>query len=175
MVDEAFYFVESPSPQIVAWPTIVAGQSWHRRWLSHWGSAAHSWTTNAPNLGERVDRAADLNDDGVLSVDDIDRFCEALHGEDRSFDFSGDGQIDSHDLTAVVEALLQTSIGDVNLDGVFNSNDLVLLFQTAKFEDEQPNNSSWADGDWNCDGDFNSNDLVFAFQRNAYSANAKRQ
>lgn len=66
-----------------------------------------------------------------------------------------------------------TSIpGDSNGDGVFNSSDLVVVFQAGEYEDAVPGNSSFAEGDWNGDGDFTTADLVFAFQAGNYVAGA---
>ncbi|MCA9213493.1 MAG: hypothetical protein KDB27_10535, partial [Planctomycetales bacterium] len=45
-------------------------------------------------------------------------------------------------------------LGDVNFDGVFDSADLVIVFQAGEYRDEIPQNSNWYEGDWNCDGDF---------------------
>jgi chitodextrinase len=60
--------------------------------------------------------------------------------------------------------------GDANQDGVFNSSDLVRVFQTGKYETSMP--ALWSEGDWNGDGYFTTSDLVFAFQRGGYSAAA---
>ncbi|MCA9197075.1 MAG: VCBS repeat-containing protein [Planctomycetales bacterium] len=65
------------------------------------------------------------------------------------------------------------SIGDVNNDGVFNSTDLVLVFQQGEYEDRTTENSTFESGDWNSDGEFDSADLVFAFQQANYSFDAK--
>ncbi|MFC1757753.1 tandem-95 repeat protein [Planctomycetota bacterium] len=54
--------------------------------------------------------------------------------------------------------------GDSNLDGEFNSQDLVLVLQVGEYEDDIVGNSSWAEGDWDCSGDFDSEDLILAFQ-----------
>ncbi|MEZ6116299.1 MAG: hypothetical protein R3C28_06970 [Pirellulaceae bacterium] len=62
--------------------------------------------------------------------------------------------------------------GDSNHDGVFNSSDLVQVFQRGQYEDGVPNNSTFEDGDWNDDGEFDSSDLVFAFQQGGYVATA---
>ena len=59
---------------------------------------------------------------------------------------------------------VQCSAGDANRDGVFNSTDLVLVFQAAEYEDSIEDNSTWATGDWTGDKDFDSGDLVAAFQ-----------
>jgi hypothetical protein len=59
--------------------------------------------------------------------------------------------------------------GDSNFDGVFDSSDLIRIFQTGEYEDQRPRNSTWEDGDWNLDGEFDSGDLVYAFQAGSYS------
>jgi hypothetical protein len=61
-------------------------------------------------------------------------------------------------------------VGDANLDGRFDSSDLVLVFQAGEYDDDIAKNSNWSDGDWNCDGDFNSGDLVVAFQLGHYES-----
>lgn len=61
---------------------------------------------------------------------------------------------------------LEVIAGDSNLDGQFNSSDLVQVFQQGKFE--TGTTASWADGDWNADEQFTTSDLVFAFQLGAY-------
>ena len=64
-------------------------------------------------------------------------------------------------------------LGDVNHDGVFNSSDLVLVFQGNKYEDGIENNATYDEGDWNYDGDFDSGDLVLALSEGGYMATAK--
>jgi hypothetical protein len=56
---------------------------------------------------------------------------------------------------------------------VFDSRDLVLIFQAGEYEDGVPGNSIWLTGDWNCDGEFSSSDLVLAFQSGGYVAAAQ--
>lgn len=60
--------------------------------------------------------------------------------------------------------------GDANLDGFFNSGDLVQVFTIGEYEDDIADNSTWNDGDWNGDLDFNTTDLVTAFQAGRYEA-----
>jgi hypothetical protein len=55
-------------------------------------------------------------------------------------------------------------LGDVNLDGTFDSSDLVLLFQGRQYEDGIEKNSTWYEGDFNGDQEFDSRDLVYLFQ-----------
>jgi hypothetical protein len=58
--------------------------------------------------------------------------------------------------------------GDANRDEVFNSADLVQVFQAGQYEDDIAGNSLWKDGDWNLDGEFPSSDLVAAFDAGGY-------
>ena len=62
--------------------------------------------------------------------------------------------------------------GDSNGDGIFDSGDLLQVFQLGKYEDGIPGNATFAEGDWNEDGDFDSTDLVFVFQAGTYVAAA---
>lgn len=62
--------------------------------------------------------------------------------------------------------------GDSNLDGVFDSKDLVMVFDAGEYENQLSADSSWYNGDWNHDGEFNSADLVVAFDANRYSASS---
>lgn len=59
--------------------------------------------------------------------------------------------------------------GDANRDGVFDSSDLVAVFQIGEYDDGIAKNSTWGDGDWNGDGEFDSADLVVAFQSGQYT------
>ncbi|MCA9200603.1 MAG: hypothetical protein KDA87_23850, partial [Planctomycetales bacterium] len=60
-----------------------------------------------------------------------------------------------------------TWLGDSNLDGRFDSTDLVQVFTVGKFETGQP--AIYSEGDWNGDGQFNSNDFVTAFANGGYN------
>lgn len=63
-------------------------------------------------------------------------------------------------------------IGDSSLDGVFDSEDMLRVFQRGEYEDRFPNNSSWVSGDWNADNEFDSGDMLFAFQEGNYQKSA---
>lgn len=58
--------------------------------------------------------------------------------------------------------------GDANLDGSFDSADLVHLFQLGEYEDSLAGNSSKATGDFDGNGEFETSDLVLAFQQGTY-------
>jgi hypothetical protein len=64
-------------------------------------------------------------------------------------------------------------VGDSNGDGMFNSTDLILVFQAGKYEDGIAKNDTFEEGDWNGDGEFDSSDLVLAFQEGHYVAAAR--
>jgi hypothetical protein len=64
--------------------------------------------------------------------------------------------------------LRTAAVGDANVDGLFDSSDLVAVFTVGEYEDAIEDNSSWSDGDWNNDLDFDSGDLVSAFQAGTY-------
>jgi hypothetical protein len=74
------------------------------------------------------------------------------------------------DLEFLIESILNTTIGDANLDGVFDSGDFVTIFRAGEYEDGIDGNSTWAEGDWDCDAEFSTGDLVYAFQRGNYTA-----
>ncbi|MCA9198144.1 MAG: hypothetical protein KDA87_11420, partial [Planctomycetales bacterium] len=79
------------------------------------------------------------------------------------------GDVFAPDVTTYLDHFLGgASIGDANLDGRFDSADLVLVFTAGGYEDNVLQNSNWDQGDWNCDGEFDSSDLVAAFQTGGY-------
>ena len=122
------------------------------------------------NLGDGNGRRGDFNDDGAVDVQDIDLLCAEIQGDglNDEFDLTGDGSVNRNDMNELVVNILQTSFGDANLDGVFNSSDFVAVFGVGEYEDAMDGNSTWAGGDWNCDGDFTTADLVFALQGGGY-------
>jgi hypothetical protein len=79
-----------------------------------------------------------------------------------------DAVVNHDDLDHLVIEVLNSAYGDANLDGRFNSGDLVSVFQVGEYEDGLSKNSTWSEGDWNCDGDFTTADLVTVFQTGGY-------
>jgi hypothetical protein len=133
-------------------------------------------------LLERVDIGAfefagpgDINDDGILDSTDIDQLCAAVtqSDDDQRWDLNQDGVVNSLDVDVLTRDILRTGPGGSNLDGLFDSRDLVMIFAQGEYEDAVAGNSGWADGDWNCDAEFSSKDLIVAFQEGAYSAGAR--
>jgi len=99
--------------------------------------------------GARSVYAADLDADG-----DVDLLSTAF----------ASGQLDWYE---------NRLIGDSNNDGLFNSSDLVKVFQAGEYEDDVDGNSTFDEGDWNLDGDFTSSDMVMAFQTGLYEAESQ--
>ena len=130
-----------------------------------------AWTLSLGTHGTpgQEDRA-DLQNDGSLNIDDVDLICAQLTSSNSRLDFNQDGMVNNSDVTAVIKKTFQTSLGDVNLDGRFDSDDLIRVFQSGKFEDNIANNAKWSEGDWNCDGDFTTEDLVTVFQAGTFVA-----
>ncbi len=177
---------DDESPTIVAdfvryenippWPDNLnaSGQSLTRAAIAAFGGFPTSWKSESRSPGKTDFSAAipgDVTLDGLVNVDDVDGVCSAVHegAVDSKFDLNQDGQVTQADLQFLLSEILDTSPGDADLNGVFNSSDLVQVFRTAEYEDSLADNSTWSDGDWNCDGDFDSSDLVVAFRSGAYS------
>ncbi len=114
----------------------------------------------------------DFNGDGRVDVVDVDLLCAAHRINDARFDLTSDGSVDHRDVALLIQDLLGTNFGDADLDGTFDSGDLVRVFQAGEYEDDRDGNSTWSDGDWDCDGDFLTSDLVLALQAGGFSAAA---
>lgn len=117
----------------------------------------------------------DFDGDETLSTSDIDLLAAAIR--DRStvsqFDINGDSIVSQDDNQHWVHEIKGTWFGDANLDGEFDSGDLVQVFQTEEYEDDIVMNSGWSDGDFNGDGEFDTGDLVFAFQDGGYEQGSR--
>jgi len=110
----------------------------------------------------------DYNANGELDAGDLDLQAAEIVAQpgDLAFDLNNDGVVDFKDRETWVGDLKNTWMGDSNLDGEFNSGDLVSVFGAGKYETGQP--ATWIEGDWNGDGGFGSGDLVVAFADGGY-------
>jgi hypothetical protein len=111
----------------------------------------------------------DFNGDRYLDVMDVNLISEVVRsGEQKElFDLNHDNRVDADDVSVWAENLRLTYVGDANLDGQFDSTDLVQIFQAGLYETENVL-ASWSTGDWTSDGKFNSTDLIAAFQSGGY-------
>lgn len=112
--------------------------------------------------------AGDYNDDGELTVADLDLQTQAIqdNGPLETFDENGDGLVNSADRYIWVEQYKNTWVGDADLDGVFGSGDLVTVLSSGTYE--QDVDSSWSTGDFNGDRRTNTGDLVDALAGGGY-------
>lgn len=119
--------------------------------------------------------AGDLDANDLLDLDDIHLLATMIRSGSRHaiFDLNNDSKLDETDLDIWITDLKQTSIGDADLNGEFNREDLISLYQLGHYEDGVPKNSTWATGDFNADGEFTSLDLIKAFQHGGYTHGAR--
>ncbi|MCA9214903.1 MAG: lamin tail domain-containing protein [Planctomycetales bacterium] len=160
---------------LAPWPTNADGNggSLQRREADTLGTLSSSWVGNPATPGTAVFGVGvqgDFDGNGIVDANDIDLLSAQVRvgGGDLAFDLNGDGAVNNADRVVLVKNVLNTFFGDSNLDGIFNSSDLVFIFVAGEYEDGVPNNSTWAEGDWNGDGDFTTLDLVTAFQDGGY-------
>jgi hypothetical protein len=112
----------------------------------------------------------DFDGDGQLTAADIDALTASIiaGGTDLEFDVTGDGAVNESDRQAWVEELKKTYFGDANLDGEFNSGDLVSVLASGTYEADV--DSVWESGDFNGDARTNTGDLVHALAGGGYEA-----
>lgn len=110
----------------------------------------------------------DFNYDEQLDQDDVDQLSQAIRSgnHERLYDLNHDWVTNLDDLRNWVTDLRMTYFGDANLDGEFNSSDLVNVFRSGRYESGAAAN--WSEGDWDADGQFGSSDLVIAFSEGGY-------
>ena len=113
--------------------------------------------------------SGDFDTDGQLTAADIDALSAVVRQgtNDAAFDMTGDGTVDDNDRKAWLDAI-PAYPGDANLDGEFNSGDMILAFSEGQYEDGIPGNSGWVTGDWTGDGEFDTGDMLLAFQSGGY-------
>ena len=112
----------------------------------------------------------DFNANGMFDTADIDALSNrvASRPSDVVFDLNGDRRATFSDMVLWVEEFAGTYLGDANVDGEFNSSDMVVVFQAGEYEDDLRRNSAWSEGDWNGDREFTSADMVTAFAAGGY-------
>ena len=123
---------------------------------------------------EHDEAQSDINEDGEVGAEDIDLMYDEVHQgtSDLEFDLNHDDEVDEADVGYLIDRVLNSVEGDANLDGLFDSSDLIEVLQYREYEDLEMGNSTWATGDWNGDRDFNSSDLIDALQHGRYEQTA---
>jgi hypothetical protein len=136
--------------------------------------AGNDWWWAIDNIDVTADPGGavggDFNDDGQLTDTDIDLLSAEVRAgtNDASFDLNADSLVNDLDRTVWVSVLRDTYVGDANLDGEFNSGDLVQVLASGNYEADV--DSGWASGDFNGDARTNSSDLVAALADGGYEA-----
>ena len=143
----------------ITWGLFDAGNDW-------WWAIDNIELTGGSGGGSPYD----FNNDGMVDVSDIDLMLGEVKAGTNSgnFDLNNDALVNTADIDALLAEGFNSYIGDSNLDGEFNSSDMVVVFTAGEYEDTVAMNSSWDEGDWDGDGDFTSGDLVFAFTIGGY-------
>ncbi|MFC1759531.1 hypothetical protein ACFL2H_12320, partial [Planctomycetota bacterium] len=100
----------------------------------------------------------------------IDEMTAAVNSqsEDLHFDLTKDSVVDSADRDLLITQVNGTFAGDSNLDGQFDSSDLIRVFQIDAYDDPDFANVTWEAGDWNGDATVDSSDLIAAFRGGHY-------
>ena len=117
----------------------------------------------------------DFDLDGLVDANDVELLGESIHSDphDLRFDVTNDQQVNPDDLAVWVKEIKGTWFGDANLDGEFNTSDLIGVFQAGKFETLE--SATWGEGDWNADGRFGTGDLIAAFQDGGFELEPVQQ
>jgi hypothetical protein len=110
----------------------------------------------------------DYNANGTLDTGDLDLQAVQIAAQpgDPAYDLNNDGVVDFQDRETWVHELKNTWIGDANLNGDFDSSDLVDVLASGTYEADVP--SIWSMGDFDGDGITNSSDLVAALADGGY-------
>ncbi|MCA9215293.1 MAG: VWA domain-containing protein [Planctomycetales bacterium] len=120
---------------------------------------------------------ADFDSSGRIDGDDVDAILDFYHNpitptpssQDLvDYDYDGNGSLNDEDGLKYINDVLMLWLGDANGDGVFNSSDLVTMFEAAEYEDGVEDNSTWSEGDFNFDQDFDSSDWQSVFFATTY-------
>ena len=107
----------------------------------------------------------DVNRDGTCDVADVNSMTQnVIAGVSRKAGPPGVNQSE-------MPGGFGTYLGDANLDGEFNSGDLVAVFKAGKYEQDVA--AGWSEGDWDADGQFGTGDLVAAFKDGGYEQGPK--
>ena len=171
---ELSYLIETGGQASTFGPFLLLGRGLGYIFTDPWTTLNFSLEARATidlmELYSFEDVPGDFTSDEIVNAADIDRLSNAIatNYQNVGFDLNGDTEITEADRTILVQDILNTYFGDSNLDGEFNSADLVNIFAAGEYEDAIERNSTWATGDWSGNGEFDSADLVLAFQDGGY-------
>lgn len=154
---------------------------------NQWTQFPAGFSPSAMGLTYSPSSLGDLDANGELSIADVELLQQTILSPFSApwspippsimFDLNNDSLFSTEDVTVWVKDLKHTYFGDANMDGEFNSGDLVQVFSGGKFEATMLNANyrlinpaTWSSGDWDTDGVFTTSDLVVAFEDGGYEA-----
>ncbi|MCA9150685.1 MAG: pentapeptide repeat-containing protein [Planctomycetales bacterium] len=139
---------------------------------NQWTIFPVGFDANSEGLTFALSETGDFDGDDFFDMDDVDLLWSAINSTSPAgimgmmFDLNDDSTVDNRDVDIWVREVRQTWFGDADLNGEFNSTDLVQVFGEGRYE--QGSVARWSQGDWNLDGLFDSEDFVVAFQDGGY-------
>ncbi len=153
------------APRIAPDGSLYYGYNWSGT------SGLRIWRAEPETIAELL---GDFDNNGVLDIADIDDLMSRVAAEENhtTYDLNNDAAVNTEDIRVWVKDLASTWFGDANLDGKFNSSDMVDVFQAGNYELDME--AGWAEGDWNGDRRFDSGDMVAAFQDGGYELGGTR-
>jgi hypothetical protein len=112
----------------------------------------------------------DFDGNGQLDAADIDDLTiqSASGSNPAAYDLNSDSLVNGDDVNVWINDLYNSWVGDANLDGEFNTSDLVTVLASGTYEADV--DSVWSTGDFNGDRRSNSSDLVAALAGGGYEA-----
>jgi len=105
----------------------------------------------------------DLDKDGDVDEDDIDRLFANLGSTDLAYDLDSSGSVNAADVNELVLNILGTQFGDLDLDDDVDTRDLTMSL--IHFTGAGNRGKGWRDGDTDGDGDVDTFDITTAVIR----------
>jgi hypothetical protein len=135
---------------------------------SPFGGGEDIWIVPLALTEATVTVPGDFNNDSVLGAADIDDLTGQSAGGTNpvAYDLNGDSLVNDADVSFWIRDLFNSWVGDADLNGEFNSTDLVAVLASGTYEADV--DSVWSTGDFNGDGRTNSGDLVAALADGGY-------
>ena len=145
---------------------LIKGVESTNRTARRFDSREHSTVENWPKLTVDISLHGDLDDNLVVDSRDIDRLFNEIPGTvppvhskfDLDLTGSSNGTIEQADVIELVEVILGTSFGDVDLDRDVDTEDLTTSIMN--FTSAGGSGKLWADGDMDGDSDVDTSDLT---------------
>lgn len=142
---------------------------------NQWTAFPTDFDPSIAGLTLHISPVGDFDANDVVDASDVDSLTRRVRGgynsfyqPDFMFDLNDDSRVDHEDLRVWVKDVRRTWFGDANIDGVFESKDLVAVYEAGSYQQDVW--ADWSQGDWNADGRFDSGDLITAFQDGGYVA-----